>query len=129
MSNTISALRNQANQVRQNIANIDAQIANLKARKTAEQRGLRVVERAEKQMLEVMDSMPPQPENVLVVTVELAVSDYRARTLSATEALNTIYKATREARKTLTQTSILCGKSAQWLYGITNKMEQEARRG
>lgn len=129
MSNTISALRNQANQVRQNIANIDTQIASLKARKAAEQRGLRVVERAEMQMLEVMDSMPPQPENVLVSKIELAVADYRARTLTPSAALDAIYSAMREAKTTIAQASVLCGKSSQWLYGIVNKMTQESRRG
>lgn len=128
MSNNLAAFRSQAAQTRRNIASIDQQIENLRARKKVEQRALRVAERAEASMRDIMDSMPPQPDNVLVSIVELAVADYRSKTISASEAHNKITEAIRDAGSSTTRASLACGKSVAWLSQIMSNMASEANR-
>ena len=128
MASPTAALRLQIRNEQNDIKSIDAQIKGLRERRTYKGRVVRSLEASVKRLDNLAESAPPQPENVMIATVELAISDWRGKVMSAKVAANTIRTALSEASVTTTQASVTMGKSVSWLYGILGQMDAQARR-
>ena len=128
MASPTAALRLQIRNEQNDIKSIDAQIKGLRERRTYKGRVVRSLEASVKRLDNLAESAPPQPENVMIATVELAISDWRGKVMSAKVAANTIRTALSEASVTTTQASVTMGKSVSWLHGILGQMDAQARR-